>query len=183
MAIEDLIAKQAELMLKVPHTVRPDSFVKMEQSVTILDVLLRYLSSTGHKPWRPDPLSPIVQQGLLKELNSQVTALQFLHRTNAGANKDLSSNDHYSRQLISAFGVIEETIEYVNSLSEDDTREHRLEELVDVLFFYMEQILLGEFTWEEIEKEYRRKWEVNIERYRRAEQGDYGWDKRGKGVL
>ncbi len=61
MAIEDLITKQLQLMDKVPHTVRPDSLVKMEAGVRILDTLLRYLNSTGHKPWRPTPLSPIVQ--------------------------------------------------------------------------------------------------------------------------
>jgi len=181
--IEDLIKKQAELMERVPHTVRPDSAVKMAAGVKIMDTLLRYLNSTGHKPWRPNPLSPMVQQKLLEELKEGVGTLAYIHHTTAGADKELSNAEHYLRQLVSGYGVIEETLEYVNSLNEKDSREHRLEELTDILFFYMEQMLLGEFTWEEVEAEYHRKWAVNIKRYEDAEKGDYEWDQRDKGKL
>lgn len=181
--IEDLINKQQELMLKVPHTVRPDSLVKMEAGVKIVDALLRYLNSTGHKPWRPNALPAVMQQKSLRELKDGVSVLACIHSTNAGADKYFSNKEHYARQLISAYGVIEETIEYVNSLTDDNDRAHQLEELTDVLFFYLESMVLGEFTWAEIEEEYARKWKVNMERYRRAEQGDYRWDERGKGVL
>lgn len=183
MAIEELIEKQQELMLKVPHTVRPDSYMKMAAGVKIIDTLLRYLNSTGHKPWRPVPLEPLVQGKLLKDLKGNVGLLGYIHSINAGADKDFSHQEHYSRQLISAYGVIEETLEYVSSLSDGSDHAHKLEELTDVLFFYMEQMILGGFTWEEMEKEYLRKWEVNMERYRRAERGDYGWDKRKEGKL
>ena len=183
MAIEDLILKQQELMLRVPHTVRPDSFVKMVAGTKIVDVLLRYLNSTGHKPWRPTPLSAIVQEGLLKELKGNVETLSYIHSTNTGADKDFSSQDHFTRQLISAYGVIEETIEYVNSLSDGSDSAHKLEEITDVLFFFMEQMILGGFTWQEIEVEYKRKWAVNIKRYEDAKKGDYSWDKRDKGNL
>lgn len=183
MAIEDLINKQQQLMLKVPHTVRPDALVKMEAGVKVIDTLLRFLNSTGHKPWRPIPLSPIVQEGLLKDLSERVGVLAYVHHTTVGADRDFSKLDHYTRQLVSAYGVIEETIEYVNSLSDGSERPHRLEELVDVLFFYMEQMILGEFTWEEIEAEYHRKWAINIKRYEDAKKGDYTWDQRGKGSL
>lgn len=181
--IEDLIHKQEELMSKVPHTVRPDALVKMEAGVRIIDTLLRFLNSTGHKPWRPVPLSPMVQEKLLGDLKVRVGTLSYIHRTAAGADEDFSGQEHYARQLISAFGVIEEIIEYMNSLSGAGDRAHRLEELTDVLFFFMEQMLLGEFTWAEMESEYSRKWEVNMERYRRAEQGDYSWDERKEGGL
>lgn len=181
--IEDLIKKQQELMLRVPHTVRPDALVKMAAGVKVIDTLLRYLNSTGHKPWRPVPLSPIVQQGLLKELGEKVGVLKYIHCTCAGADKDFSNQEHYSRQLVSALGIIEETVEYMSSLSDGSSREHRLEELTDVLFFYMEQMILGEFRSEEVEAEYGRKWEENMDRYKRAEQGDYTWDRRDKGGL
>lgn len=180
MAIQDLIIKQKQLMERVPHTIRPDSLVKMQAGLKIIDTLLRYLNSTGHKPWRPNPLPSIVQDNLLKELEANVGALSFIHSTTAGADKDFSSHDHYSRQLISTFGVIEESIEYANSLRDGSGRPHRLEEIVDILFFYMEQTLLGEFTWEEIEQEYHRKHAVNIKRYEDAEKGDFSWDKRGE---
>lgn len=181
--IEDLITKQQDLMQRVPHTLRPDSLIKMSVGIKIVDTLLRFLNSTGHKPWRPNPLPPIVQQGLLDELQKKVHLLAYVHRTNSGADRDFSHLEHYGRQLVSAFGVVEETLEYINSVSDGSTREHRLEEIVDVLFFYMEQLLLGGFTWEEVEKEYNRKWAVNIKRYEDAKKGDYGWDKRGKDTL
>ena len=183
MAIEDLIKKQQDLMLKVPHTVRPDALIKMQAGVKIIDTLLRFLNSTGHKPWRPIPLSPIVQEGLLKELEEKVGALAYIHRTTAGADEDFSNFDHYARQLISAYGIIEETLEYVNSLSDDSGRAHQLEEFTDILFFHLEQMILGGFSWAEVEEEYVRKHAVNLERYRRAEEGDYGWDKRSEGGL
>lgn len=181
--IEDLIHKQEELMLKVPHTVRPDALVKMAAGVRVIDTLLRYLNSTGHKPWRPIPLSPIVQEGLLKDLKEKVSTLAYIHRTTAGAGNNFDHQDHYARQLVSAYGVIEETIEYVNSLSDNSDRAHRLEELVDGLFFFMEQMILGEFTWKEIETEYHRKHAINLKRYEDAEKGNWDWDKRKGGSL
>lgn len=177
--IEDLIQKQQALMLKVPHTVRPDALVKMCAGVRVIDTLLRFLNSTGHKPWRPVPLSPLVQERLLKDLKVKVSVLAYVHHTTAGAQEDFDNLEHYTRQLVSAYGVIEETLEYVNSLSDGSGRAHQLEEVVDILFFYMEQMILGGFTWEEIEREYHRKWAVNIKRYEDAKRGDYAWDERG----
>ena len=181
--IEDLINKQQELMLKVPHTVRPDSFMRMEAGVGVIDTLLRFLNSTAHKPWRPVPLPSLVQDKILEGLEERVRIFVYTHRANVDAGEKYSGKEHYSRQLISAYGVIEETIEYVNSLSDGSDRAHRLEELTDSLFFFMEQMILGEFTWSEVEKEYLRKWEVNMERYRRAKENDYGWDNRQEGKL
>ncbi|GAI45205.1 unnamed protein product, partial [marine sediment metagenome] len=87
----------------------------------------------------------------------------------------------FTRRLIASFGVIEETLEYLDCADKD--RPHALEEITDILFFYLELVLLGGFTWQEIEEEYVRKHAVNLERYKRAKEGDYGWNKRGKGEL
>lgn len=178
--MNELVLKQKELMDRVPHELRPDSYVKMVSGLKIMGSLLRYLNSTGHKPWRPNPLSPITQQHLLKEIRDNVSELSYIHSTNAGADKDLSANKTFQRQLISGFGIIEESIEYLESVwnGRDDNRPHRLEELTDILFFFLEQMILGEFTWEEVEAEYNRKWQVNINRYEAAEKGDFSWDKR-----
>ena len=181
--IEDLIKKQQELMLKVPHTVRPDALVKMQAGVKVIDTLLRFLNSTGHKPWRPIPLSSLIQENLIRDLKERVNTLAYIHRTNTGADKDFSSQEHYARQLISAYGVIEETIEYVNSLSDGNDRAHQLEEFTDILFFYLEQMILGGFSCVEVEEEYIRKHAVNIKRYEDAEKGDYSWDNRKGGGL
>ena len=94
-----------------------------------------------------------------------------------------------SRRMVSGLGVIEETLEYLNSTGHKPWRpkpmpeEAQLEELVDVLFFYLELIAMSGFTVEQVEKEYIRKHAVNLDRYRRAKEGDYGWDDRGKGEL
>ena len=180
--MNELLVKQAELMERVPHTLRPDSMAKMVAAVKIIDVLLRYLNSTGHKPWRPTPLSAMTQTKLLGELQDKVGALSYIHSVTLGGDKDYSHMEQYGRQLISNFGIIEESIEYINTL-EETSREDQIEELTDILFFYLEQTLLAGFTWEEIQAEYHRKWDVNIKRYEDAEKGDRSWDKRGEDKL
>lgn len=176
----DLLSKQRELMEKVPHTVRPDALMKMCVGAKVIDALLRFLNSTGHKPWRPVPLPPMVQQGLLKELKDKVNLLAYVHRTTMGADKDFGGSELYSRQIVSVFGVIEEAIEYLNSLTDGSDRAHRLEECTDVQFFFMELMLLDGFTWDDVESEYQRKWKVNMKRYEDGAKGDYSWDDRGK---
>lgn len=175
--MERLVEKQKQLMEYVPHDVRPDALVKMVGGIKVLDTLLRFLNSTGHKPWRPIPLSPGTQQVLLAELKGSVNALAYIQRTNLGADKDLSDQEHYSRQVVSTFGVVEEAIEYVNSLTKGG-RAEQMEELTDMLFFWLEQLILSGFTWDEVVAEYFRKWDKNMERYRRAKEGDYKWDDR-----
>jgi hypothetical protein len=94
--------------------------------------------------------------------------------------------DNQQGSVVAGFGIIEETLEYLNSIGFKSwrpnplTRAEQLEEITDILFFYLELMILGEFSWEEIEQEYHRKWNVNMERYRRAKAGDYQWDERGK---
>jgi len=183
--VEKLIRKQKELMQKVPHTLRPGSVLLMAASIRIMDALLRFLNSTGHKPWRPVPLEPLVQDLLLDALKCRVGTLSYIHHRPVDSSpiEHAPGYDLYSRQLISAFGIIEETVEYINSIAGKDDRAHRLEEVVDILFFYLEQLVLAGFTWEEVKREYHRKWKVNMERYRCAEKGIWDWDKRSKEVL
>ena len=176
--LDKITSMQKQLMEDVPHNLRLESFVKMAVSVKIIDALLRYLNSTGHKPWRPIPLDREIQDSLMAELKLNVGLLEHIHEHEAGTDQDFSMLSGYSRQLVSAFGVIEETLEYLSSLVEG-TDEEKLEEFTDVLFFYLELMVLGEYQWAKVEKEYIRKWHVNMDRYKRAKEGDYSWDKRG----
>lgn len=178
--INDLIRKQKELMDKVPHTVRPDALTKMKASVDIIDVLMRFLNSCGHKPWRPNPLPVAVQQALKRKLKTSVQTLSYIHSVNYGSKEDISKLKTYSRQVVSGLGIIEETIEYLNTIGDKKERQPQLEELTDILFFYLEQVILSGFSLEDVEKEYHRKHAVNLERYKRAAEGDFGWDKRNK---
>jgi len=87
-------------------------------------------------------------------------------------------------QITAGVGVIEETLEYLNSIGRKPwrpqplTRNFQLEELVDILFYYLELIILSGFSWSEIVNEYRRKHEVNLKRYEDGAKGDFSWDDR-----
>ena len=115
-SIGKLLGMQKQLMEKVPHKVSDLTARRMVSGLGIIEETLEYLNSTGHKPWRPNPLG----------------------------------------------------------------RKDQLEEITDILFFYLELVILGGFSWAEIEEEYIRKHAENLERYRKANEGDYGWDKRGE---
>jgi len=181
--INELLDMQKQLMEEVPHELRGTSALRMVAGYGLIEVLLKYLNSTGHKPWRPIPLSEDVQQEYLQELKARVFAMGEIHEDTTLVGKSFTDDTkHFFRQLVSAYGIIEEAIEYMNSLK-TGTRAEQLEELTDGLFFYLEQVLLSGFTWEEVEAEYKRKWEVNMDRYRRAKAGDYDWDKREEGKL
>ena len=86
--------------------------------------------------------------------------------------------------VVAACGVIEETMEYLNSIGFKSWRPNplpekdQLEEITDVLFFYLELIILSGFTWSQIETEYHRKHAVNLKRYEDGKKGDYSWDDR-----
>jgi len=175
-----LIDKQKELMAKVPHTVRPDVYPKMLIGRQVIEDLLLYLNSCGHKPWRPKPLDERTQIYNLLYLRSKVNYLVQVHEKHTETPGQVP--EHESRQLISALGVIEEMLEYLNAV-DTGTRAEQLEEITDILFFYLESLILGGFTWAEIEEEYVRKHAVNLKRYEDAEKGDFSWDKRGEGKL
>ena len=91
--------------------------------------------------------------------------------------------------VVAACGLIEEVMEYLNSIGFKSwrpnplPREKQLEEIADIHFFLAELDILSGFTWDEIKSEYDRKWEVNMDRYRRAKRGDFSWDKRLEGGL
>ncbi|GAI26626.1 unnamed protein product, partial [marine sediment metagenome] len=94
-----------------------------------------------------------------------------------------------ARRMVSGLGIIEETLEYLNSTGHKPWRpnplseEDQLEEITDVLFFYLEMVILSGFPWSRIEEKYHQKHAINLERYERALKGDYSWDKRGQGGL
>ena len=114
--MENLIEKQKALMEYVPHDISELTARRMVSGLGIIEETLEYLNSTGHKPWRPNPLS----------------------------------------------------------------KDDQLEELTDVLFFYLELIVMSGFSWEEVESEYSRKHAVNLKRYEDAKKGDFTWDKRSE---
>ena len=109
-----LLAKQQELMDKIPHGVSKENARRMISVLGIIEEALEYSNSMGHKPWRPNPLPEADQ----------------------------------------------------------------LEELTDMLFFWLELVLQSGFTIDQVVEEYNRKHAVNLERYRRGQQGDYTWDTR-----
>lgn len=119
MKLEKLLEMQKQLMVEVPHNVSELTSRRMVSGLGVIEETLEYLNSTGHKPWRPNPLPEADQ----------------------------------------------------------------LEEVADILFFYLELLAMSGFTVDQLEEEYARKWEVNMERYRRAKEGNYDWDDRGKGEL
>ena len=91
-----------------------------------------------------------------------------------------------ARRMVAGLGVIEETLEYLNSTGHKPWRpnpqpkEEQLEEITDILFFYLELVIMSGFSWQEIEQEYVRKWGINLKRYEDAKRGNYEWDDRGK---
>lgn len=178
---EELIEKQKELMEEVPHGVNPRVLMKMAQARVIMEKLLLYLSSCGHKPWRPTPLPEEHIEGRYALFLSAVDRLSGMHRGALHVGPLVTTEE--SRRLVSALGVIEETLEYLEVTEQPPDRQKQLEEITDVLFFYLELVVLGEFSWAEIEKEYVRKHAVNLDRYRRAKKGNYSWNHRDKGGL
>jgi len=89
-------------------------------------------------------------------------------------------------QITAGLGIIEETLEYLNSIGRKpwraipQPREEQLEEITDILFYYLELILLSGFSWEEITQEYLRKHAINLKRYEDGAKGDFSWDKRSE---
>lgn len=87
-------------------------------------------------------------------------------------------------QITAGLGLIEEVLEYLSSIGRKPWRpipqpeNERLEELTDILFYYLEAVNLSGFSWEQIAQEYWRKWQVNMKRYEDGAKGDFSWDKR-----
>lgn len=94
------------------------------------------------------------------------------------------------KRVTAGLGLIEEVLEYLSSTGWKPWRqsplsyEAQLEELTDILFYYLELVILSEITWPEILEEYKRKHAENLQRYEKGKKGDYSWDKRSeKGEL
>ena len=89
-------------------------------------------------------------------------------------------------QLVTGKGIIEETLEYLNSIGSKPwrpnplSREAQLEEITDILFFYLELIHQSGFSWDDIVIEYARKHAINLKRYSDGAKGDYSWDDKGE---
>ena len=124
----------------------------------------------------PEEALPLTMELLLKKQETLMAHIPHGH---------VIKQNHQSR-VIAGMGLIEETLEYLNSVGVKSWRpiplplDDQLEELTDVFFFYLEMILLSGFSWAQVVEQYNRKWKVNMERYRRAEKDDYGWDKRSE---
>lgn len=177
-----LLEMQKQLMEKVPHKLKPEVYSEVMCVKDIIEKSLLFLASLGHKPWRPIPLSSEEQQARLETLSRSLDMLLIAHSKGFKPTLEGKEYDRWTRKLISAFGVIEEILEYLDC-PEDKEDEHRLEEITDPLFFYLEMVILSGFTWEQIEAQYVRKHAENLERYRKAKEGDYSWDKRSEGKL
>lgn len=91
-----------------------------------------------------------------------------------------------AHQITCGLGVIEETLEYLNAIGRKPWRptplpeEDRLEELSDILHFYLELILRSPFSWGEVVVAYKKKHQENLQRYEKGKAGDFSWDKRGE---
>lgn len=188
MDVDKLLGMQRNLMEQVPHDVRPDVLPRMVMAIATIDKLLLYLTSLGHKPWRPNPLSEEEQRKRLDNLLACVETYNWSNDVTMpvcdAAFSQAPDQELTRRKLVSTLGIIEEAIEYFQAdISSTKTRAEKLEELTDELFFYLEQVALGGFTPEEIESEYIRKHAVNMKRYEDGKRGEWGWDQRQKGEL
>jgi phosphoribosyl-ATP pyrophosphohydrolase len=172
-----LMEMQKDLMSKVPHTVRPEVYAKMLQTRDLFHKVLLYLNSCGHKPWRPNPLPKDVQDKMFADAISSFRELARMW----AAPTEVLVPELESRRLISAFGIIEEALEYLEA-EERKTRADALEEITDGLFFYLEQLILGGYEWHEIEEQYVKKHAINLKRYEDGKKGNYEWDHREKGL-
>ena len=90
------------------------------------------------------------------------------------------------QRVTAGLGLIEEVLEYLSATGWKPWRPHalplgaQLEELTDMLFYYLEMVIFSGFSWEQIVTEYFRKHAVNLKRYEDGAKGDYTWDKRAE---
>jgi len=91
-----------------------------------------------------------------------------------------------AHQITCGLGIIEETMEYLNSIGRKPWRpqplppDQQLEEIVDILHFFLELILRSSFAWPQVVERYKLKHQENLQRYEKAKAGDYSWDRRGE---
>ncbi len=180
--ITKLLEMQKQLMEKVPHAVRLEVYPKVLLATEVIKNVLLYLGSCGHKPWRPEPLA---QEVRMKYWEDVVKTAKLLGSSSEAITKYLDKKGIGlidSRQLISALGITEEAMEYLDSLRSGHIN-LQLEEITDPLFFYLEMVIQSGFSWKQIQEQYVRKHAENLKRYEDAKEGDYSWDKRSEGKL
>lgn len=89
-------------------------------------------------------------------------------------------------KITCALGTMEEALEYINSIGRKPWRpeplppDRQLEELCDILHFFIEQIIRSGFTWGQVVGRYKLKHVENLQRYEKGKAGDYSWDRRGE---
>jgi len=94
--------------------------------------------------------------------------------------------DEHQALVVAGIGLMEEVLEYLNAIGFKSWRpnplpkEDQLEELTDQLFFFLEEVILSGFTWEDVVAQYHKKHTENLARYEKAKQGNFDWDLRGK---
>jgi len=176
--MEDIIKKQKLLMDSVPHPLTPENASISYNMVDVIEKLILYANSLGRKPWRPEPLSEEKQ----KEYKDEVKFSFFNMLVQAKQGEKLQSSEEENRMMVSALGIIEETIECFRECvvghPNKPNRPKTLEEYVDILFFWAELGIENQFSWQEIKREYDRKWAVNMKRYADSKKGDNSWDDR-----
>jgi len=181
MDLDRLLDMQKDLMAKVPHKVRPDVYPTVKDTVYMFIDTLEYLGSLGHKPWRSNPLSK-------DEINKRMYNMAESFRSMASSQKMSQCfplpvvDEVESRKIISGLGIIEETLEYLSAVEKSEPADSRLEELTDILFFYLEQVILSGFSLQQIEEQYIKKHAINLKRYEDGKKGDFRWDNREKGL-
>jgi len=119
--MDDLQEKQRSLMELVPHPLRQDSYTRMVHVVKIMNALFMYCNSTGHKPWRPSPLSAEIQAKRLQDFISMVDEFVEVTKSLAPILENPLDNSS-SRQLVSTFGAIEEALETYNACADANAK-------------------------------------------------------------
>ena len=112
-AMDEIRDKQVMLMESVPHPLRQDAMDRMHAAKKLIEGILVYLNSTGHKPWRPNPLPQEEQTARLLGVIDSFSALAGLHTR--PATPEMMNDSVGSRMLVSTFGGIEECIEFYDS--------------------------------------------------------------------
>ena len=94
--------------------------------------------------------------------------------------------EEMAHKITCGLGIIEETIEYLNSIGRKTWRPEpllpsfQLEELADILHFYLELVLRSGFSWEQVVEVYRQKHRENLQRYEKGTRGDFSWNHRAE---
>jgi phosphoribosyl-ATP pyrophosphohydrolase len=182
--MNQILDKQKQLEEKAPHKVTSTSYRLMKKSITEIQALLVFINSTGRKPWRPNPLPfKEIAEKERQLLMAQDDLLEFWEESvrDKGTSIYASHEDRKTHLMILTLGIIEEALEFYQDASAETPDQAKvLEEITDILFFYMVGMLQTGLTWEDIIKRYHLKWEENMGRYQKLEVGDTSWDKRSE---